>query len=133
MRKFWIQNNFCAISEILTKQNSDLKQINSYFYRLIVASNPKKLAPSFAKWPKMGPDSSQVASSGPSNPNWLNRYYNCLYIDHFQNLWVLLIKWFKFGSESFNQESHFVLQISWTPYIVQKWFCIQNLHMDLNF
>ena len=30
-------------------------------------------------------------------------------------------------------ESHFGLQISQPPNITQKWFCIQNLHMDLSF
>ena len=28
-------------------------------------------------------------------------------------------------------EPHFVLEISPPPLIKQKWFCIQNLHMDL--
>ena len=32
-------------------------------------------------------DSSQVAPSTPSNPNWLNKYYNCFYLNHFQNVW----------------------------------------------
>ena len=30
-------------------------------------------------------------------------------------------------------ELHFVLQISQPPNITQKWFCIQNLHMDISF
>ena len=30
-------------------------------------------------------------------------------------------------------ESDFGLQISQPPNITQKWFCIQNLHMDLSF
>ena len=30
-------------------------------------------------------------------------------------------------------EPHFVLQISQPPIIAQKWFCIQNLHMDISF
>ena len=30
-------------------------------------------------------------------------------------------------------ESYFVYQISQAPNIAQKWFCIQNLHMDLSF
>ena len=29
--------------------------------------------------------------------------------------------------------THFVLQISWPPLIAQKWFCIQNVRMDLSF
>ena len=29
-------------------------------------------------------------------------------------------------------EPHFVLQISQPPNIAQKWFCIQNLHMDIS-
>ena len=32
-----------------------------------------------------------------------------------------------------NQESYFVLQISQPPKIAQKWFRIQNLHMNLIF
>ena len=28
---------------------------------------------------------------------------------------------------------HFVLQISQPPKVAQKWFCIQNVHMDLSF
>ena len=32
-----------------------------------------------------------------------------------------------------SQKSHFVLQISWLPKIIQNWFCILNLHMDLSF
>ena len=48
-----------------------------------------KFAPSSKNWPKAGPDSSQVAPSGPSNPIWLNRCYNCFYLDHFQNIWDL--------------------------------------------
>ena len=39
----------------------------------------------------------------------------------------------KFWSESSNKQSYFVLQISRTPNIAQKWFCIQNLLMDLSF
>ena len=30
-------------------------------------------------------------------------------------------------------EPHFVLRISRPPSIVQKWFCIQNVRMDLSF
>jgi len=30
-------------------------------------------------------------------------------------------------------EPYFVLLISWSPKIEQKWFCIQNLRMDLSF
>ena len=30
-------------------------------------------------------------------------------------------------------ESNSVLQISQSPYIAQKWFCIKNFHMDLSF
>ena len=30
-------------------------------------------------------------------------------------------------------ETHFVLQISRSPLLAQKWFCIQNLRMDLSF
>ena len=30
-------------------------------------------------------------------------------------------------------EPHFVFQISLLPNIAQKWFCMQNLHMDLSF
>ena len=36
-------------------------------------------------------------------------------------------------SSDHNQESYFVLQISQPPKIAEKWFCIQNLHMDLSF
>ena len=32
--------------------------------------------PSSTNWPKMGPDSSQVAPSRPSSPKWLNRCFN---------------------------------------------------------
>ena len=48
-----------------------------------------KFSPSSTNWPQMGPDSSQVAPTGPSDPNWLNRFYNCYSLDHFQNLWEL--------------------------------------------
>ena len=30
-------------------------------------------------------------------------------------------------------EPHFVFQISFLPNIAQKWFCMQNLRMDLSF
>ena len=30
-------------------------------------------------------------------------------------------------------EPHFVLQISQSANIAEKWFCIQNFHMDLSF
>ena len=46
-----------------------------------------KFVPSSANCSKMGPDSSQVASSGPSYPNWLNRCYHCFYLHRFQNSW----------------------------------------------
>ena len=41
-------------------------------------------------------------------------------------------KW-KILSFDYNHESYFVLQISQPPKIAQKWFCIQNLHMDFCF
>ena len=30
-------------------------------------------------------------------------------------------------------EPHFVFQISFLPNIAQKWFCMQNLRMDISF
>ena len=48
-----------------------------------------KFGPSSANLPKTGSDSSQVASTGPSNPNWLNRYYKYYSLDHFQNMWAV--------------------------------------------
>ena len=33
----------------------------------------------------------------------------------------------------FTSEPHFVFQISFLPNIAQKWFCVQNLPMDLFF
>ena len=51
-------------------------------------------------------------------------------MQNLQQLKILRI----FGSiTSTYHKSHFVLQISWLPKIVQKWFCIQNLRMDLSF
>ena len=48
------------------------------------------------------------------------------------------MKWFeiprKFGlSHKPSQKSHFVLQISQLSKIVQNWFCIYHLRMDLSF
>ena len=92
-----------------------------------------KFAPSSINWPKRGPESSQVAPSGPSSQKWLNRCYNCSYLDRFQKMWELLIKKFQFLSELCNQESHFVLQISQHSKSAQKWLCTQNLRMDISF
>ena len=110
MRKFWIQNHFCAIlgGRDIHKTKCGFKKDQFIFVLSQSGLKTAKFVPSSATWPKMDPDSSQVAPGGP-NPKWLNRCYNCFYLDCFQNLWELKIKEFKFWSESANQESHFVL------------------------
>ena len=61
-----------------------------------------KFVPSSPNWPKMGPGSSQVAPSGPDNPNWLNRSYNCFYLDRFKICWSFKSNNFEFWLESSN-------------------------------
>ena len=88
IRKFWIQNHFCAIlgsrDIYKTKCSSETGQFKSTLCHSGLKTT--KFAPSSADWPKTGPSSFQVASSGPINPNWLNGWYNCFYFDHFQNM-----------------------------------------------
>ena len=74
---FWIPNHFCAISK-------------TYQFIIILCHSglkTAKFAQSSTNWAKTSPDSSQVAPSGHSNPNWLNRCQNCFYLECFLFFW----------------------------------------------
>ena len=69
--KFWIQNLFCAIlgGQDIYKTKCDSETGHFIFMLSHNGLKTSKLAQSSAKWPKTGPDSSQVAPSGPRNTN----------------------------------------------------------------
>ena len=91
IRKFWIQNHFCAIlgNRDIYKTKCDSETDQFIFILSHSGLKTTNFVPGSANWPKMDPDSSQVVISGPSNPNWLNRCYNRLYLYRFQNMWEL--------------------------------------------
>ena len=135
--RFWIQNHFCPILEDWdiwkTKGGSEVDKLifiltrNSTCGSRLVSANHKR--------PQTGP------CFILSTPYWsllelfkfVNKFHIFFIFIALQNLQQLKILRI-FGSiTSTYHKSHFVLQISWLPKIVQKWFCIQNLRMDLSF
>ena len=88
--RFWIQNHFSVIlggRDInKTKFSSETDELMFILSHSHSGLKSAKFAPSFANWPKRGPDSSQVAPSGPGSPKWLTRCYNCVYLDCFQKM-----------------------------------------------
>ena len=122
MRKFWIQNHFCAIlggrDIYKTKCGSETDQ----FIFALSHSGLKtaKFSPSSKNWPKTGPDSSQVTPSGPSNPIWLNKYYD----------WFILIIFKNFGSSKSNNLSFDQNHLIKNPILFCKYLSPRILHRN---
>ena len=81
----------------------------------------------------MGPDSPKVIPNGPSKLNWLNKCYNCSYLDHFKKSGSS-----KLNNLSFDQNHLIKNPILFGKYltpkkITQKRFSNQNLCIDLSF
>ena len=139
MCKFWIQNHFCAIlgdwDICKTKLGSEIDKFIFILTWSVPHSTRKALrCPSstltdlIIPWEALrGPELPKLVSQGwpgPDRGQLVHLGANLALLRPLQIIPDMTLS---------ISESYFVLQISQSPNIAQKWFCIQNLHMDLSF
>ena len=139
MRKFCIQNHFCAIlwgwDICKTKWGSEIHK----FIFILTWSGPHNtgMARWCPNWPLTGLVIPWEALRGPKLPKLVSQGLagpvRCQ-SGHLEVNLTLLRPLQVIPNLTLSvSESNFVLQISHLPNIAQKWFCTQNLHMGLSF
>ena len=133
--RFWVQNHFCAIlgrwDICKTKWGSETDKVKLGMTWSDLSS--VRLTSKCPDWHLTGPVNPWGTSLGNFRPLRASRPVS----GQLGHLRAIPVLW---GPLQVNMnmnlcisESIFVLQISQPPKITQKWFCTQNLHMDLSF
>ena len=139
MWKFWIQNHFCAIlgdwDICKTKLGSEIAKFIfiltwsvPHSTRMALRCPISTLTDLIMSWEALrGPELPKLVSQGWPGPDRGQLVHLGANLSLLRPLKIIPDMTLSIS------ESYFVLQISQSPNIAQKWFYIQNLHMDLSF
>ena len=96
-----------------------------------------RLASRCPYWPLPGPDTRWETNLGNFGPLGASQGMTRPVSSQLGHLKAILVRWgplqICMNINLSISELHLVLQISQPPNIAQKWFCIQNLHIDISF